>query len=252
MKVYFVFFISGIAGIPFSVFNSTDLEIPELFIPELFNLTEPDGMNEMVGDEIPELFIPELLNLTEPDGMNEMAGGDDAYEWLTNNKLNKKRMKTRMKEQKKTQMKNDNLNHPNNDCMYPDIIVHAGDIIDGISINDGGFYRLFGNDGGSPYCINLGDDEFVTGIMFGFHTHRYWATWSGGSRNIDRGHLCGLRIYTNQNIFGPFASWHNQCGKLGYVPNSMFQFKVPIQTTLESFLQTNSTISAKGMLVIKT
>ena len=244
MKVYCIFFISGIAGNPFSVFNSTDLEIPELFIPELFNLTEPDGMNEMVGDEIPELFIPELLNLTEPDGMNEMAGGDDAYEWLTNNKLNKKRMKTRMK--------NDNLNHPNNDCTHPDIIVHAGDIIDGISINDGGFYRLFGNDGGSPYCINLGDDEFVTGIMFGFHTHRYWATWSGGSRNIDRGHLCGLRIYTNQNIFGPFASWHSQCGKLGFVPNSMFRFNVPIQTTLESFLQTNSTISAKGMLVIKT
>ena len=207
MKVYFVFFIGGIAGYPFSVFNSTDYEIPEIF-----NSTGPEG-SFVDGKWVP-------------------------YEWK------KKRDKL--------------IGPPSlyNDCKNPDIIVYASDIIDGISINDGGFYRLFGNDGGSPYCINLGDDEFVTGIMFGFHTHRYWATWSGGSPNIDRGHLCGLRIYTNQNIFGPFASWHSQCGKLvvqpSYVPNSMFRFNVPIQTTLESFLQTNSTISAKGMLVIKT
>jgi len=198
MKVYFVFFIGGIAGNPFSVFNSTDLEIPELF------------------------------NLTEPDGMNEMAGsGDDVYEWLTNKKINKKRMK------------NDKLNHPNNDCMNPDIIVHAGDIIDGISIYDGDFYRLFGNDGGSPYCINLADDEFVTSLMFGFHTHSYWAIWDGKYG----GHLCELKIVTNQNTFGPFASWHSQCGNME---------SVQIKTTLESFLQTKSTISSKGMLLIET
>ena len=217
MKVYFVFFISGIAGNPFSVFNSTDI-----VIPELFNFTEPDGMNEMAGS------------------------GDDAYEWLTKKKLSKKRTKTRMKEQKKTRMKqrmkNDKLLDKlldSYDCMGSDIIVHAGDIIDGISIKDEGFYRLFGNDGGSPYCINLGDDEFVTALMFGHHTHSYWATWDWKYG----GHLCELRIVTNQNTFGPFASWHSQCGNMD---------GVQIQITLESFLQTNSTISAKGMLVIKT
>ena len=47
------------------------------------------------------------------------------------------------------------------------ITIYAGDIIDGIYV-DG---ELFGNPGGSPETFTL-TDEYVTGITFGYHTHR--------------------------------------------------------------------------------
>ena len=211
MKVRLAFFITGITGNPFSTFNSTDYEIPEIF-----NFTT--AMN--------------------PDGFDEMFdSGDAANEWL-NDETIQKRMKTREIQRINKRMKNDNLNHPNNDCTFPDIIVHAGDIIDGISVND----ELFGNDGGSPYCINLGDDEIVTSLIFGHHTHSYWALAYEKSRRYS-GHLCDLKIVTNQNTFGPFGSWHGQCSNLN---------AVQIQTGLESFLRKNGSISRKGMLLIQT
>ena len=154
------------------------------------------------------------------------------------NEMEQKNMKLREIQRINKRMKNDNLNHPNNDCTFPDIIVHAGDIIDGISTNG----ELFGNDGGSPYCINLGDDEIVTSLIFGYNTQSYWALSNEKSRRHS-GHLCDLRIVTNQNTFGPFASWHGQCSILN---------AVKIQTGLESFLRTNGSISRKGMLLIQT
>ena len=48
------------------------------------------------------------------------------------------------------------------------IIIHAGDIIDGITV-DG---KLFGDNDGWPTTVNLKSDEYVYGIEFGYHTHR--------------------------------------------------------------------------------
>ena len=48
------------------------------------------------------------------------------------------------------------------------VIVHAGDIIDGISV-DG---ELFGNNGGSSTGLYFQNDETVTALEFGYHTHR--------------------------------------------------------------------------------
>lgn len=49
------------------------------------------------------------------------------------------------------------------------IIVYGGDIIDGIFVDN----EMFGSVGGSPYNIDLGYNEFVTSITFGYHTHRF-------------------------------------------------------------------------------
>ena len=217
MKVYVSFLITGIAGNPFSVFNSTDLEIPELF-----NFTS-------VADPA-DLAIYEMF-----------GSGDDVNEWPNSRRRNSRRRKSRRKFSPSPQrLKNDKLNHPNNDCSFPDIIVHAGDIIDGISINDPyGNDDTFGNDGGSPYCINLSNDEIVTSLVFGYHTHSWWATWN---EKYD-GHLCDFQIVTNRNTFGPFASWHGQCGN---------HTAIQIETTLKLFLQSESAISSKGMLLIET
>merc|ERR1719343_783963 len=160
MKVDVLFLITGIAGIPFSIYNSTDLEIPELF-----NFTS-------VAD-------PADLAIYETFG-----SGDGENEWPNSRRRNSRRRNSRRRNSRRQnsrsnnspipqRLKNDKLNHPNNDCTFADIIVHAGDIIDGISING----DLFGYDGGSPYCIELSklmicndecNDEFVTSLVFGY------------------------------------------------------------------------------------
>ena len=48
------------------------------------------------------------------------------------------------------------------------VTIHAGDIIDGISV-DG---ELFGSNGGSPTDLNLQNNESVIALEFGYHTHR--------------------------------------------------------------------------------
>ena len=48
------------------------------------------------------------------------------------------------------------------------ITIHAGDIIDGITV-DG---ELFGVNDGWATTVNLSNDEFVYGMEFGYHTHR--------------------------------------------------------------------------------
>ena len=48
------------------------------------------------------------------------------------------------------------------------ITIHAGDIIDGITV-DG---ELFGANDGWATTVNLSNDEFVYGMEFGYHTHR--------------------------------------------------------------------------------
>ena len=49
------------------------------------------------------------------------------------------------------------------------IVVYFGDIIDGISVDE----QMFGEKDGSSTTIILNENESVTSIEFGYHTHRF-------------------------------------------------------------------------------
>ena len=49
------------------------------------------------------------------------------------------------------------------------IVVYAGEIIDGVSVDE----QMFGEKSGSPTFITLSENESVTSIEFGYHTHRF-------------------------------------------------------------------------------
>ena len=119
------------------------------------------------------------------------------------------------------------------------IIIYAGDIIDGITV-DG---KLFGDNDGWPTTVNLTSDEYVYGIEFGYHfDHICASTIHTKQRNSCEKTACNPingRNPFNNKIYGPWAT--DECSSRQF-------FK--ISTTLKQFLNTNSSTSSKGKILI--